>query len=101
MANQLKAVKNNLSNSLSGALNTAASIITKDYLARLDTYEIMKPSVEDLDIDIAECGKLYKLSKLVLNKEENFLNKLTTIVNVASSIKCSIVTIINLSLIHI
>ena len=95
MANELKTLENKLSSSLSRALNNAASIITKDYLASLDTYEIMKPSVEDLDIDIAECGKFYKLSKLVLNKEENFLNKLTTIVNVASSIKCSIVTIIN------
>ena len=57
MANELKTLENKLSNSLSGALNNAVSIITKDYLACLDTYEIMKPSVEDLDIDIAECGR--------------------------------------------
>ena len=63
-------------------------------MCKLETYEILPPSAEDVDIDIAECGRFYKLSKLVVNKEENFLNKLTTIVNVASSIDCSIATII-------
>ena len=47
-----------------------------------------------MDIDIAECGKLYRLTKLVINNEENFLDKLTTIMNVASSIRCSVVTIL-------
>lgn len=76
------------------ALDTASSIITKDYLDKLDTYTLVNPSEEDVDIDVSSCGKIFKLSKLVLNKEENFLNKLTTIVNVASSIECSIATII-------
>lgn len=76
------------------ALDTASSIITKDYLDKLDTYALVNPSEEDIDIDVSSCGKLFKLSKLVLNKEENFLNKLTTVVNVASSIECSIATII-------
>lgn len=61
---------------------------------KLETLDIIAPSAEDVDIDIVECGKFYKLSKLVVNKEENFLNKLTTIVNVASSIDCSITTVI-------
>jgi len=76
------------------ALDTASSIITKDYLDKLDTYTLVNPSEEDVDIDVSSCGKIFKLSKLVLNKEENFLNKLTTIVNVASSIECSVATII-------
>ena len=94
MANELEATQNKLNNALNDSLNNASSIITKDYLDRLDTYDIMQPSEEDIDIDIAECGRFYKLSKLVINKEENFLNKLTTVVNVASSIGCSIATII-------
>ena len=48
----------------------AAAIITKDYLSRLEKYEIMKPSTEDIDIDIAQCGKFYQLSRLVMNYEE-------------------------------
>lgn len=94
MPNEVKATEKRMNDELSGSLNNAAAIITKDYLEKLERYEIMNPSEEDIDIDIAGCGKFYKLSKLVMNSEENFLNKLTTIVNVASSIECSIATII-------
>lgn len=95
MLNELEVSQAKLNSTLNDSLNNASAIITKDYLDKLETYEILKPSIEDVDIDIAECGKFYKLTKLVVNKEENFLNKLTTIVNVASSIDCSIATIIN------
>lgn len=94
MANELEETQARLSNALNGSISNASAIITKDYLDKLESYEILTPSAEDTDIDIAECGKFYQLSKLVVNKEENFLNKLTTIVNVASSIDCSITTII-------
>jgi hypothetical protein len=94
MANELEITQNKLSNALSSSLNSASAIITKDYLAKLETYEILVPSEEDIDINIADCGKFYKLTKLVVNREENFLNKLTTIVNVASSIDCTLTTII-------
>ena len=94
MASELEVTQKNLNDSLNDSLNNASAIITKNYLDRLETFEILQPSEEDIDIDIAECGKFYKLSKLVVNKEENFLDKLTTIVNVASSIDCSIATII-------
>ena len=88
MANELETTQNKLNNALSGSLNNASAIITKDYLGRLETYDLVVPSEEDIDISIADCGKFYKLTKLVLNREENFLNKLTTIVNVSSSIDC-------------
>ncbi len=94
MKNDLEFTQTSLNDALNKSLNNASSIITKDYLDRLESFEILPPSQEDKDIDIAECGKFFKLSKLVVNKEENFLNKLTTIVNVASSIDCSIATII-------
>ena len=94
MANELEATQNKLNSTLNDSLINASAIITKDYLDRLETYDIVEPSEEDIDISIAECGKFYKLTKLVINSEENFLNKLTTIVNVASSIDCSLTTII-------
>lgn len=46
MPNELEATRNALSSSLSGALNNAASIITKDYLSRLESCEIIPPSTE-------------------------------------------------------
>ena len=84
MANELEVTQTKLNNALNGSLNNASAIITKDYLDKLETFEILNPSAEDTDIDIAQCGKFYKLS----------INKLTTIVNVASSINCSIATVI-------
>ena len=84
MANELEVTQTKLNNALNGSLNNASAIITKDYLDKLETFEILNPSAEDTDIDIAQCGKFYKLS----------INKHTTIVNVASSINCSIATVI-------
>ncbi len=94
MANELRTTQNRLSEALDNSLQNAAEIITKDYLGQLENYEIMEPSAEDIDINIAECGKFYRLTKLVMNREENFLDKLTTIVNVVSSLDCSLATII-------
>ena len=94
MGNEIATVQTEMNTALGKAIEDASEIITRDYLGKLEGYRIAKPTTEDLDIDIAECGKLYKLTKLVTSNEENFLHKLTTIVNVASSIRCSIVTII-------
>jgi len=77
------------------SVENAASIITRSYLDKLDTYDIIEPSAEDTDIDVLECGAFYRLNRLVYNKEENFLDKLTTIVNVAFSLESSLVTIID------
>ena len=94
MANEIEKTQKGMANALTASLDNAASIITKNYLDKLEVYDLIKPSEEDTDIEISSCGKFFKLSKLVLNKEENFLNKLTTIVNVASAIDCSLATII-------
>ncbi len=95
MPNEIEKNTKKLSNELDASLNHAMTIITKDYLGMLESYEIMDPTEEDKDTRISECGKFYKLSRLVLNKEENFLDKLTTIVNVASSIECSLATVVH------
>lgn len=99
--NEVDRTQKSMGNELMVSLNNAISIITKDYLDKLEEYVLIKPSEEDIDIDISYCGKFFKLSKLVLNKEESFLNKLTTIVNVASSINCTLATIIRSDGFHI
>lgn len=83
-----------LDKALVRSIDDASSIITKSYLDKLESYEIIRPSEEDVDIDPKEVGAFYKLTKLVWNKDENFLDKLTTIINVAYSIRSSLVTII-------
>ncbi len=94
MENELEKTQKQMTSAMTTSLDNATSIITKNYLDRLETYNLIKPSEEDKDIDITSCGKFFKLSKLVVNKEENFLDKLTTIVNVVSAIDCSLATII-------
>nr|MCR5214548.1 hypothetical protein [Eubacterium sp.] len=47
------------------SIDSASSIITKNYLDKLETYDIIPPSTEDLDIDPKEIGAFYKLTKLV------------------------------------
>lgn len=94
MANEVEVEQKNLNAALDRSLNNAAAIITRNYLDRLESYEIVPPSTEDKEIDIVQCGKFYRLSKLVVNREENFLDKLTTIVNVASAVDCSIAAIV-------
>lgn len=94
MSNNIKNKQENMLKEMENSLGNATSIITRNYLAKLETYELRPTSEEDRDIDIVSCGKFFKLSKLVLNKEENFLDKLTTIVNVVSAIDCKFATII-------
>ena len=94
MANGPEMTKAKLSSALEASLSNASAIITRDFLGKLESYDIITPSQEDIDIDIADCGRFYRLTKLVMNSEENFLNKLTTVVNVASSIDCSLATVI-------
>ena len=76
------------------SLKAATAIITKNYLDELEQYAIVQPSEEDIDIDVAECGQFYQLTKLVVNKDEHFLDKLMTIVNVAFSVGGSIASIV-------
>ncbi len=97
MANDLEKTQQQMMTELTACLDNATAIITKNYLERLESLDLLKPSAEDEDIDISSCGKVFKLSKLVVNKEENFLDKLTTIVNVASASNCSMATIIRSS----
>ncbi len=94
MAYEISRIRKEQQYALDRSLENAYAIITKDYLNRLETYDIAMPSMEDLDVDIAECGRFYRLSRLVIDRKESFLDKLTTIVNVAYAMDCSIATII-------
>lgn len=94
MVNELQKIQKQMENTLIDSLDKATDIITKNYLDRLESLDLIKPSEEDRDIDIDSCVRFFKLSKLVVSKEENVLDKLTTIVNVAFSIDCTLATII-------
>ncbi len=81
--------------SLTDALNSAASIIDRSYLETLEQLKLRPMSEEEREITLENCGKLYHLTRLVRNSEENFLDKLTTIIHVASSVGGTLATVIH------
>ena len=91
---EIEKTQSNITQNIDKALQDASTIITRDYLDKLEKWDIIPPSEEVLEFDIEEFGKFFQLKKLVVNREENFLDKVTTIVNVASSIRASLVTVI-------
>jgi DNA helicase HerA-like ATPase len=76
------------------AFLNADNIVNKSYLTVLNELEMVKPSEEILNIDIASKARFIKINKLVYNKNENNLDKLTTILNSVSLSGGSIATII-------
>lgn len=51
MENEIK-TQVQMDEELGAALKNASAIITKDYLDKLESYEMVLPSHEDIDIDI-------------------------------------------------
>ncbi len=80
---------------LNSAIRNAEKIINKSYFEELENMDIVPLTFEEESIDISKCGKFYKLEKLVLNKNEKFLDRLTTIINVVSSVDGTLATIID------
>ena len=77
------------------ALENAVSVVERSYLQQLDALSVVSPGSETLDIDAAKCGRFYRLTHLVYNKDEHFLDKLVTVVNVASSLGSTLVTLVH------
>lgn len=94
MAGEVVAKQNQLAEKAEIALDQAAAVITKSYLQNLTQYDIVKPSLEEMDINITKCGKFFRLIRLTENRAENVLDKLTTIANVVSAIDCTLAVVI-------
>lgn len=72
----------------------SASVLKREYLNQLSEYDIVDLKQEFEDKNIADFVEFYELKKLVYNKNESFLGKLTTVARAASISNCSLVTII-------
>jgi len=80
---------------LSRSFISANEIITKNYLAKLESYEIAElPNELGIIGEVCKFTRLYKVSKLVYNKDERFLDKLSTILNGLYTINSAVITII-------
>lgn len=80
---------------LSRSFISASEIITKNYLAKLESYEIAElPNELGIIDEVCKFTRLFKVSKLVYNKDERFLDKLSTILNGLYTINSTVITII-------
>lgn len=79
---------------LEQAINNAANIIRRDYLENLTSFTPVPPDSTVQDIDLSGCGKFYRISKLVHNKEDHFLDRLVTVANVVYSVGGTLATLI-------
>jgi len=79
---------------LSASIELAKDIITKDYLYKLEDYEVSEIPAELKSLDIAEYTRLYRFKKFVSDKKENTIDKLVTVFNAAYSSHATVVTLI-------
>ncbi|MDO5406469.1 MAG: ATP-binding protein [Eubacteriales bacterium] len=85
---------------LNVALELTDSIINKKYLSFLtdeNTYKLRNVKMGELALDLKKHARIYHLRKFVYDTNENFLNKLITVVNVAHALNGTIITSIHSS----
>lgn len=82
-------------NELASALNMAKDIITKDYLYKLEDYEVVDIPDTLKELDIAEYTRIYKFTKMVSNKKESVIDKLVTVLNAAYSSNATVIALIS------
>ncbi len=80
---------------LARSLNMAKDIITKDYLYKLEDYEVADIPDALKELDIAEFTRIYKFKKMVSDKKESVIDKLVTVLNAAYSSNATVITLIS------
>lgn len=81
---------------LQQALEQTYEMVTRDYLCELDNtnrYELCAPSFQELDLDLTESARFFRLDRLVLNRPESFLEHLSTVLSAASIVQGSVAAI--------
>lgn len=73
----------------------AENIVNKNYLKNLETLKITEIQSDIKSVDIARVSRFFKLEKLVYDKEENKIDKLSSILNAVSFAKGNIAVLIN------
>lgn len=82
-------------NKFGTSLELAKEVITKEYLYRLKDYEVASIPQNLRDINISEYSRIYKLKRIVSDKNESMFDKLVTVLNAAYSSNATVVTLID------
>lgn len=80
---------------LENAFLNAKNIVSKNYLKNLEPLKIVEIQSDIKNIDIARVSRFFRLEKLVYDKEENKLDKLSNVLNAVSFAKGNIAVVIN------
>ena len=73
------------SSKLAGSLNLAENIVAKEYLQNLNSFEVLDMSQKLRDLQINDYVRIFKINRIVLDKNESILEKLVTVLNAAYS----------------
>lgn len=79
---------------LINAFASSEMIIKKNHLSILDQLEIIEVPETINNIKIEESSRFFKINKLIYDKDESYLDKLTNVFSAAAISKCSVATII-------
>lgn len=79
---------------LSNALFVAEDVVTKEYLYRLNACEIVEMPEELRDLEITDYLRLSKIEKIVMDNNENMVEKLATVLGAAYTSKATVVSLI-------
>ncbi|MDR0653884.1 MAG: DUF87 domain-containing protein [Synergistaceae bacterium] len=85
--------RNNMDADLKRAFANADSVIQKSYLEHLESLEVSPPGASTADVDVSRCGRFYRLDRLVVDPDEDFLGKMITVANSVAPLGCAIVTL--------
>jgi DNA helicase HerA-like ATPase len=76
------------------ALHHADSLVMKKYLPDLHEYNVVPVADEIKSLNVGSVFRLFKLNRIVFDKQENSLDKLTSVYNAMSGCGATVVTII-------
>lgn len=80
---------------LSEALQLTQNIVYKEYLGKLSSYTLLMPDQSLLDEDPSRCIRMFRMEQLTCKKNEDMLQKLSTVYNSATSLGCSVFLLID------
>lgn len=95
METRIQEITTNSLNRLSQSLEMAKDVITKDYLYKLNKYEVEPVPRELEELDISDYVRIYKFTKLVADKNESTIDKFVTVLNAAYSSYATVITLIS------
>ena len=82
------------SSKLAGSLNLAENIVAKEYLQNLNSFEVLDMSQKLRDLQINDYVRIFKINRIVLDKNESILEKLVTVLNAAYSSMATVMVIV-------